>query len=993
MKELGKYEILEEIGRGGFGTVYKARDASLDRVIALKVLHPQLTIDPKFIQRFRHEAQTAANLRHPHIVTIHDVGEESGQYFLAMAFLPGEALSQLIERGPLPVDRAIAILEQIASALDYISGQGLIHRDVKPSNIRVHDAEQATLLDFGTVRAAEGTRLTTTMAVLGTPEYMAPEQAEIEEAAGIDWRVDLYALGVVAYEMLVGRPPFTGRSPTGILYKHIHEPPPPPTELNPSLPGVLGPVLLKALAKDREARYQTAGAMVAALKEVAEGEARAEQVQARLAELYRLLNEAVRDQQWATAEARYREIHALDPAYRDAPELWVQVREAQARQRELKKTEADRLAAEKAEAERLATEKAEADRLAAEKAKAERLAAEKAEAERLAAEKAKAERLAAERARAERLAAEKAEAERIAAERARAKPPLVEKAETTARPTPSRPVPAVVPETDLPTLGWVRGLAVLAPGVILFALLRWLPMLATVGFSFQKRDFRSTPQFVGLQNYVSLATDSMTGPALRNTIGLVVIRLLVVGIVWWVLRAAWLKRRRAPTWLVLAAVAPLPFFSPVGSAVCWQFLGRPDIGLVGRIISWYSPSDALLLLLIVDGLHTLAFASAGGLLAYGLGQKQWKVTPHPSPTVLSAMRNVMLVVAAAGALQSLTWGLVITQGNFGTMTPLLAVYQLQYKYGKIGYGSAYSTVVLVVLIALAVILWKMIKTPPLRLVSQPLDTAPEPEDRAVSTWELWLLGLLPSVVILLPYVWLLWLLLARPEAIMPERPVLLRESWGRPLVNSLVPGVAVWVVQLPVALLTAYAVSLRRLPGKATNRVLYLLFVVAAIISPGVVSAPLYDSGAVLGWLNTAWAAVLPAFSSGVVVILFALFFKGLAPRLAQARARGDAEASIFRRDILPAAWPFVLLVGVASTWWATQRILWPLLFLTSPEWWSASRWAYQTIQFTGISVEAGTSAMLSVFPLAIPFAVALVFLVRVILRRMALVAQDEQGT
>jgi ABC-type glycerol-3-phosphate transport system permease component len=509
-------------------------------------------------------------------------------------------------------------------------------------------------------------------------------------------------------------------------------------------------------------------------------------------------------------------------------------------------------------------------------------------------------------------------------------------------------------------------------------------------FSLQDRHLGRPVQFLGLQNYISLATDSMSGPALRNTIGLVMIRLLVVGIVWWVLRAAWLKQRRVPTWLVLVAVAPLPFFSPVGSAVCWQFLGRPEIGLLGRIISWYRPSDAWLLLLIVDGLHTLAVASAGGLLAYALGQKRWKVSRHPSPAVLNAVRNVMLVIAAAGALQSLIWGLVITQGNFGTVTLLLATYQLQYKYASFGYGSAYATVVLVALIGLAVILWKMTKAPFLRLVPQPLDTAPDPEDRAVSSWGLRLLGLLPGVVILLPYIWLLWLLLARPEAIAPQRPVLLRESWGRPLVNSLVPGLAVWIVQLPVALLTAYAVSLRRLPGKATNRVLGLLFVVAAIVSTGVISAPLYSGGAALGLINTTWASVLPVFTSGAAVILFAQIFKSLAPRLAQARARGETEARIFRRDILPAAWPLVLLVGVASTWWASQRILWPLLVLVAPERWPAGLWAYQILQYTGISVEAGTSALLSVFPLGIPFAVALVFLVRVILRRMALVAGDE---
>jgi serine/threonine-protein kinase len=265
-KRLGKYEILEEIGRGGFAVVYRARDTQLDRIVALKVLHPQLTTDSKFVQRFQQEARTAAGLRHPHIVTIHDVGEEAGQHYLAMAFLPGRTLDQWLAKGPLPVEQAVSIVEQIAGALDAIHEQGLVHRDVKPGNIMLDDAGQATLVDFGIVRAAEGTRLTTTMAVLGTPEYMAPEQAELDEAAEVDWRADVYALGVVAYEMLVGRPPFAGRSPTAVLYKHVHERPPAPSTLNPDLPSELELALLKALTKGREDRFQQAGAFAAALR-------------------------------------------------------------------------------------------------------------------------------------------------------------------------------------------------------------------------------------------------------------------------------------------------------------------------------------------------------------------------------------------------------------------------------------------------------------------------------------------------------------------------------------------------------------------------------------------------------------------------------------------------------------------------------------------------------------------------------------------------------
>jgi formylglycine-generating enzyme required for sulfatase activity/tRNA A-37 threonylcarbamoyl transferase component Bud32 len=325
MKELGKYEILKEVGRGGFAVVYKARDTTLDRVVALKVLRPHVAEDNTFVRRFKQEARTAAGLYHPHIVTIYEVSEEAGQHYLAMAFLPGHTLDERLAaaEGPLPLEKTVSILEQVASALDAIHQRGLVHRDVKPTNVIVDDTGQATILDFGIARAADGTQLTTTGAVMGTPQYMSPEQAEGE---GIDHRSDVYALGVVAYQMCTGQAPFDAVSPLVVLRLHADKSPPPPRELNPHLPVEVERVLLKALAKEREERYQSAGELARALREAMEAAERSMRREEQLGERYEQLKAVVATQDWGEVVALGEQIQALDPNYRDVADLVEQGR-------------------------------------------------------------------------------------------------------------------------------------------------------------------------------------------------------------------------------------------------------------------------------------------------------------------------------------------------------------------------------------------------------------------------------------------------------------------------------------------------------------------------------------------------------------------------------------------------------------------------------------------------------------------------------------------
>ncbi len=264
---LGPYQIVGEIGHGGMAIVYKAYQSKLDRYAAIKVLPPQFTFDPEFVKRFELEAKAAAKLKHPNIVTIFDVGKQDGFHYIAMEFVEGVSLGDLIRReGSLPPARAATIIAQIASALDYAHALGYIHRDVKPSNIMIGAGDHATLTDFGIVKkAAEGTRVTKSGMMMGTPEYMAPEQIRGQT---VDARADVYALGIVCYEMLAGRVPFQGDT-ARVLYGQVNEQPPSMRALNPRVPLAVEQALGGALAKDPSQRYYRAGEFANALSAAA----------------------------------------------------------------------------------------------------------------------------------------------------------------------------------------------------------------------------------------------------------------------------------------------------------------------------------------------------------------------------------------------------------------------------------------------------------------------------------------------------------------------------------------------------------------------------------------------------------------------------------------------------------------------------------------------------------------------------------------------------
>src|ERR687895_169168 len=264
----GRYRIARKLGAGGMADVYLAEDEELGRRVAIKVLDDRHSSDNQFVERFRREAKNAAGLSHPNIVSIYDRGEAEGSYYIAMEYVEGRTLKELlVARGPSPIGIAIDYTRQILSALRFAHRNGIVHRDIKPHNVIVDGDGRVKVMDFGIARAG-ASQMTEAGSIIGTAQYLSPEQAR---GAPVDQSSDLYSTGIVLYELLTGSVPFTGDTPVEIAMKHLSQPPEPPSTRRPEVPRDLDYVVLRALAKDSSERYRTAAEMDSDLERIGRG--------------------------------------------------------------------------------------------------------------------------------------------------------------------------------------------------------------------------------------------------------------------------------------------------------------------------------------------------------------------------------------------------------------------------------------------------------------------------------------------------------------------------------------------------------------------------------------------------------------------------------------------------------------------------------------------------------------------------------------------------
>lgn len=269
-ENVGPYTILEQLGQGGMATVFKAYHAALDRNVAIKVLHPAFTQDPQFRQRFQREARVVAKLEHPNIVPVYDYADHNGQAYLVMKFIEGRTLKAVLDQGWPSRAEILQIVKSVGSALTYAHAKGILHRDVKPSNVLLSSDGGVFLADFGLARMAEAGQSTLSSdQLLGTPHYISPEQARGEQ--DLDEGTDIYSLGIVLYQLSVGRVPFNSDTPFSIIHDHIYTPLPLPRSQNEKISEPLEQVLLKGLAKERSDRFATVDEQVAAFDRAVNG--------------------------------------------------------------------------------------------------------------------------------------------------------------------------------------------------------------------------------------------------------------------------------------------------------------------------------------------------------------------------------------------------------------------------------------------------------------------------------------------------------------------------------------------------------------------------------------------------------------------------------------------------------------------------------------------------------------------------------------------------
>jgi len=461
--------------------------------------------------------------------------------------------------------------------------------------------------------------------------------------------------------------------------------------------------------------------------------------------------------------------------------------------------------------------------------------------------------------------------------------------------------PSVVPTTTRQT-GMNRLTAILLAGLIIYALGQWLPMLLTTYRSLQNFNILSPAQFVGLANYTRLMQDATAGLALRNAVVLVLLRLGAVLLVWQLLGRAWNGRQRVSRGLAALAVAPLPLLTSVGAPILWRALGNPLLGPFGAL--WTSPASAFPAFAAVETLHALATAAAVGLVAYALAQRS-----DDGRAVLRLVGRIMMVATVAAGLQSFEWSQIITAGGpaNATTTPLLLMYRNQYQFFKIGYGSAYATLLLICLVVLGWVLWRV-----LRKASPRLITISGMNYRAgvAESPALWSLALAPWLVAVFPYLWFHFGV-SRSGLPFAATETLPLARW---LMNTFLASVPViWLVQLPLAMVMGCALATWR-RGGVLEHWLAWPFLVATLVGVGIISAELFIAVRRVGALNTWPGLVAPTIVNATAVVMFALLWDGFSMRSSVPDEKRMAVGLLYGA------------LAVASSFVASQEYLWHLI-------------------------------------------------------------------